>query len=280
MGTVGIQITHEMPDMTDGDLPPEHTPYADLLRWLTQRLGRRPTLAEVAELRAAQREANRRRARKAPLPTLGGQRAPSPKEIVRDLLSGPEGMAMLAAIGALPLLLAGLAQHRWHDEWLTQPETVQRLAQAAASAPRTPQFEPSTRRQVAALRAYVAWKLKLEEDVEPIPAGFMPSEVEDVEPDVAAAVNAITEAGALQLLTQVNSATDSAARILLRQLREEGAQLRERFGDDISWRTGEPPLGLIEPPPPPVSEPEDEPDSPDGQDKVPRPPTPKGGGHR
>lgn len=234
------------------DLPPEHTGYADLLRWLTQRLGRRPTLAEVAELRAAQREASRRRARKAPRPTLGGQQAPSPKEIVRDLLSGPEGMAMLAAISALPLLLAGLAEHRRHDEWLTRPETVQRLAEAAAKAPQTPRFEVSTRRQVTALHVYLTWKLRLDGDnEEPVPSGFMPGEVEDVEPDVAAAVNALTEAGALQL--------------------------RERYGADLGWRTGEPPLGLVVPPPPPVDEPDDDPDSPGEKDERPRPPTPKGG---
>jgi hypothetical protein len=264
----------------DDDLPPESTPYADLLRWLERRLGRRPTLAEVAKVRAAQREASRRRARRVPRPTLGGQRAPSPREIVRELLRGPEGMALLAAIGTLPVLLAGLAQARKHDEWLTRPETVQRLAKAAAKPPRVPRFEPSVRHQLEALRAYVEWKLGTApaDDGEPIPAGCMPAEVEGVDTDIAAALNAGTEDAARALLAQIEAASESVARLLLRQLREKGALLRQEYGDHIGWRTAEPPLGLVVEPP--SDEPDDDPEKGDDEPTAPPTPTPKGGGRR
>ncbi|WP_148219139.1 hypothetical protein [Azospirillum sp. B510] len=156
---------------------------------------------------------------------------------------------MLAAIGMLPVLLAGLAQTRRHDEWLTRPETVQRLAKAAAEAPRTPQFELPMRRQIAGLRAYLEWKLGL--DDEPVPVGFMPAEVETVNPNVAAAVNAGTDDAARALLAQLEAISESGARLMLRRLRDEGAQLLQQYGASLGWRTGEPPIGLVQPPPPP-----------------------------
>src|SRR4051812_33728857 len=106
-----------------------------LVAWIAARLGRRPTLEEVAAARFAQQQREKRRALRAERRHLQWQRASrddgkSPDAHVRAILAGPEMAAFWAAAAWLAGTLPGiLASARPYDEWATRPETVLRLAE-------------------------------------------------------------------------------------------------------------------------------------------------------
>lgn len=88
-------------------LPPDHMPVDELIRWLAQRLGRRPTYAELAELRFAMAVRTHKRRRREQIKPRGRKQAI--KDYVREFLSSHEGKALLGALSILPSMALSIA---------------------------------------------------------------------------------------------------------------------------------------------------------------------------
>src|SRR4051794_2023113 len=220
-----------------------------LVAWIAARLGRRPTLEEVAAARFAQQQREKRRALRAERRHLQWQRASrdggkSPDAHVRAILAGPEMAAFWAAAAWLAGTLPGiLASARPYDEWATRPETVLRLAESAerqaGRMPRDAAFSPSLRHEAEGVLAYAAWKTSSG------PERLVPVESVGLDRSLVAAVNVGTTAAAGRVVADlVRAASDSERRRILAKLRQSG-QTAQATWPGIGRLADGPPLGLI-----------------------------------
>lgn len=266
-------------DDDDDDLPPDNLTYVELLTWLTARLGRKPTLEDVAALRWAQEQRRIRKVRRARLAAAryrwprGGGDVPSARLMVRDILCGPEMVAFWAAAGWLLNSLPGfIAANRAHDEWITRPSTVLRLTEAAAALPAGAVFAPTPNAEAEALLSYLDWKLTGAPVLE---SGFVPAAVAGLDRRLAAAANAVSPDVAKRMRAALGAARDDGARrALLREYRQVGEGAAEQW-PGVDRREPGAPLGLLVEP-----EPETEPAAPGEADGPLAGPRPPGGGGR
>ncbi len=263
----------------DDDLPPEGLPFGELLTWIAARLGRRPTMEEVAAVRFAQQARRERRERRARhvtryrWPQRAGGDVPSARHMVRGILAGPEMMPFWSAMALMVGTLPGFsAWDRTYDEWVTRPQVVFRMAEVVRSAPVDPVFAPSPRIEAAAVMAYAAWKL------DPSAESVMPPEVDGVDRDrrLVAAVNTLSPEAVRRWARELQLATeDGERRRLLLDLRRLGAEALKNWPGARRFLSG-PPQGLLaEPEPAPAPE-----AAPTGDEGPPAGPRPPGGGGR
>lgn len=261
----------------DDDLPPEHLPFGELLNWLAARLGRKPTLEDMAALRFAQRRRAQKREHRANeaaryrWPSRSGGDVPSAVSMVQSILVGQEMVPFWSAaamlVGTLPGLLVRSGSH--YDEWVTRPETVLRLADAVRAAPPEPVFAPSPRAETVAAMAYATWKL------DPTAEFLAPADAVGLDPRLVAALNVATPEAVRRALRGLELASeDGERRWLLGKLRRMGEEALRTWRGVGRLAPG-PPLGLL------VEEPEAEPQpAPVGEDGVPADLHPFGGGRR
>lgn len=99
-----------IPTVDDDDLPPEGASFAQLVIWLARRLGRRPTIPEIATARAAvAAAAHRRRRHAAARRPVGRGRAVLDEGIVavREILGSPEFQIVIALAWAVTNAVVG-----------------------------------------------------------------------------------------------------------------------------------------------------------------------------
>lgn len=263
------------PAEDDDDLPPEHLPFGELLAWLRARLGRVPTLEDMAALRFAQQQRAKRRERRASQaaryrwPRRSSGDVPSARSMVQGVLMGPEMLLFWSAAALLVGTLPGfLTRNRTYDEWVTRPETVLRLADAVRAAPPEPVWAPSPRAEAVGVLAYASWKL------DPVGESLAPADAVDLDRRLVAAVNVSTPDAVRRMLTAFEFATeDGERRRLLGELRRVGAGALDSWPGARRLAPG-PPLGLLAEPEP---EPAPEPAAPSGDDGPPAGPRLPGG---
>ncbi|SMF36653.1 hypothetical protein SAMN02982917_1871 [Azospirillum oryzae] len=236
----------------DDDLPPDHMPVGELIAWLRLRLVRPPTLEDLAAIRFAQAKRARRRSGKQRIrwPSKRGDGEPLPDSIVREVLAGPEMQPFWTAAAWLVGSLSSRAMARPHDAWLTQPETVLRLAaevpRLAAALPREVKFGPSLRAETEDLLSYLNWKLG---------GGAGLAEGWNLDRRLIALTNVVLPEEAELMARALEGVTEVDRRGLLARYRRAGADALQSWPGAGRVASG-PPLGLLVPPP---DEPEAEP---------------------
>ena len=230
----------------DADVPASSAADHVLVRWLRQRLGRRPSWLEVLALRAGLRERALHRVRWAWWRRLRRPTPPGHEDLVADFLRSPEGQMLFRLLDGMSGLLAQLALP---DPWKGfdgRHPTALRLSRREALRERVALgCAVPVREQAEAVLAYGEWKRS---GVPMVPRSFIPEEAEFVTPVQAAAINALSAGALMDVCARLlrTARAEAGKRAVLRELDCIGVQASERW-PGIERRRSGPPLGYWPP---------------------------------
>ena len=230
------------------DLPPDDLPFADLVRWIAGRLGRWPTLLEIAEVRFLLVEAGkRRRARAQQMWKKGSARrvvaeGEDAHAIVREILTSPEWVIIQSLLSEVAFLLIMRAPRVLGalQEYNTRPETIGSVVERADGLPPVRSVSRDTPFRVGrTLRKYMDAKLTGGLEV--------PMGCHGLPPSLLAAINASSVETVRDWRNRLDACLRNMADTVVRRLLEDLTGVGDKVRQDwrgIAYPMPGPPLSL------------------------------------